>query len=107
MATLLSRLSPYNIKDNIRRAELYREIRSGQTNLKWYQYTIQPADILKPELIAYKVYGNAEMKWLVMIAAGLDDMRERLQAGSDIRLPTAAWVRQRIKHYVKLEETYG
>lgn len=103
----LSRLSPYNIKDDLRRAELYREVRKGQSDLSWFKYTIQPADALRPELIAYKVYGNAEMKWLVLIAAGLDDMRSTLSAGTDVRLPTAAWVRQRIKYYVTLEETYG
>lgn len=103
----IPRLSPENIKDDLRRAEFYREIRKGQSDLSWMQYTIQPADILRPELIAYKVYGNAELKWVVMLAAGLDDMRERLNAGTDVRLPTAAWFRQRIKHYSKLEEAYG
>jgi hypothetical protein len=104
---VISRLSPYNIKDDLRRAELYREIRNNQSTLSWYKYTIQPADQLRPELIAYKAYGNAEMKWLVMIAAGLDDMRESLTAGVDIRLPTSAWVRQKIKYYSQLEENYG
>lgn len=100
----LSRLSPYNINDDLRRAELYREIRDGQSDLTWSAYTIQPGDILRPELIAYKVYGTAEMKWLILVAAGLDDMREMLTAGTEIRLPKAAWVRQRIKAHVLREE---
>jgi hypothetical protein len=100
----LSRLSPYNIDDDLRRVALYREIRDGQSNREWLAYEIQPADILRPELIAYKVYGNAELKWLVLIAAGLDDMRERLAAGTLLRLPSPAWIRQKIKQYVALEE---
>lgn len=101
---LISRLSPYNITDDLRRAELYREIRDGQDNLDWPSYEIQPADTLRPELIAYKVYGTAELKWLVMIAASLDDMRELMEAGDTLRLPTTAWIRQRIKYHKALED---
>lgn len=94
-----SRLSPYNITDDLYRAKLYKEIREGQGANEWPVYEVQPADSLRPELIAYKVYGTAEMKWLVMVAASLDDMRERIESGSSLRLPSATWVRQRIKYY--------
>jgi len=101
MAKTISRLSPYNITDDLYRALLYREIRDGQGENEWPVYEVQPKDSLSPEFIAYKVYGTAEMKWLVMIAASLDDMRERIESGSSLRLPPAAWVRKRIKYYSK------
>lgn len=103
----LSRLSPYNIIDDLRRTELYRDIRNNQSNIKWFEYVIQPCDILSPDLIAYKVYGNAELKWLILIASGVDDMREQLLAGTSIRLPSSAWIRQQIKKYISLEQQYG
>jgi len=99
MDKTISRLSPYNITDDLYRANLYKEVREGQGEIEWPVYEVQPADSLRPELIAYKVYGTAEMKWLVMIAASLDDMRERIESGSSLRLPPAAWVRKRIKYY--------
>jgi hypothetical protein len=99
----LSRLSPYNINEDLLRAQLYREIRDGQESSEWRLYEVQPSDTLRPELIAYKVYGTREMKWLILVAAGLDDMREELEAATVLRLPEPAWVRQRIKHYVDIE----
>ena len=104
-----NRLSPLNIVDPLMRAELYREIRHAQTdrNLRgsdWGAYDIQPADVLSPELIAYKAYGLDTLKWVVCIAAGLDDPRERLEDGTTIYLPKASWLRERIRYYSGLEE---
>lgn len=101
-------LSPFNIQDPLLRAELFREIRLAQTDIKyrgpdWGYYVIQPADILAPELIAWKATGVDRLKWLVMVAAELDDTRERLQAGTTIYLPTTAWLYDRIRHYKELE----
>ena len=92
-----NRLSPYNIADDITRADLYREIRKGADD--WPEREIQPDEVLMPELIAQRFYGTDQLKWVILIAAGLDDMREELPAGEKIRLPPRAWVRERIKHY--------
>jgi len=100
MATELSRLSPYNITDPLVRNELYREIRNGQTqNNGWIEYEIQPDERLRPELSGYRVYGSNDMKWIILIASGLDDMRESLEEGSTIKLPPASWLRERILYY--------
>ncbi len=100
MATEISRLSPYNITDPLVRNELYREIRDGQTlNNGWTAYEIQPDERLRPELSGYRAYGNENMKWIIMIAAGMDDMREFLAEGVTIKLPGAAWIRERILYY--------
>lgn len=103
------RLSPLNIGDPLLRAELFREIRLAQTDVKyrgeqWGFYVIQPADILMPELIAWKAYGVDTLKWVVQAAAALDDSREALQAGERIYLPTTVWLRERIKHYCEMEQ---
>lgn len=96
MATL-SRLSPYNITDDLLRADLYREIKKGDDT--WPTYEIQPDEVLRPELVAYRVYGTDLLKWVILIAAGLDDMREQLEAGTLITLPPTVWIRERIKYY--------
>lgn len=103
------RMSPENIHDVLIRAELYREIRAAQTSdtlrKDWGVYTVQPADALMPELIAYKVYTMDTLKWVILIAAGLDDPRERLEAGTVLYLPSRAWIRERIKLYMAFEKT--
>ncbi len=98
----LSRLSIENISDSLVRARLYKEIREGQEDDEWPIYTIEPADELSPDFVAYKVYGTAELKWLILIASGLDDMRERMDSGLELRLPPVAWIRQKIKYYSSL-----
>jgi len=100
--TTLSRLSPYNITDDIMRASLYREIRKG--NDGWAGYVIQPDEVLRPELTAYRYYGTDQLKWVILIAAELDGMREPMTAGTTIRLPPIAWIRERIKYYAGNEE---
>ena len=103
---ITDRLSPKNIKDPLVRVELYREIRDAQAKRRdgWAAYEVQPADTLMPELIAYKVYKLDKLKWVVMIAARLDDSRERLQEGQILLLPPTSWIRERIKHYQQIEE---
>jgi hypothetical protein len=100
-----SRLSPYNIKDDLHRAELYRDIRLGAENKTdgWTEYEIQLGERLNPELIAYRFYGTDELKWVVMIVTQLDDIREAMEAGETIWLPPIVWIRQRIKHHTDLE----
>ena len=100
MENTISRLSPYNITDALVRSALYREIRAGAED--WTEYTIKPDEVLRPELAAYRFYGTDQLKWVVLIAAGMDDMRERLQDGDTIKLPSSTWVRQRIMYYAAL-----
>lgn len=95
--TNISRLSPYNITDDILRSDLYREIRAGMDG--WPEYEIQPDEVLSPDLLAYRFYGTDLLKWVVLIAAGIDDMREGMEAGRRIKLPPTVWIRERIKHY--------
>lgn len=101
-------LSPFGIRDGLLRADLYREIRMAQDDRvlrggEWGWYEIQPADVRSPDLVAYKVYGVDTLKWVIMIAAGLDDPRGTLEAGVRIFLPPTAWLYERIQHYRDLE----
>jgi len=100
MPTELPRLSAYNITDPLVRAELYREIRNGQAQDNgWTEYEIKPDERLRPELAGYRAYGSNDMKWIIMIAAGLDDMRGKLEEGMTIKLPGVSWIRERILYY--------
>jgi len=52
-----------------------------------------------PELAAYRHYGMEGLKWVVMIAAGVDEPRERMESGITLQLPSIQWIRQKIKAY--------
>ena len=56
-----------------------------------------------PELIAYRAYSIDTLKGVIMIAAALDDPRERVEAGTVLTLPTTSWLREHIRHYAEME----
>lgn len=96
----IDRLSPFNIAGTLRRSDLYREVRRGSQD--WPVYEVQPDEVLRPELIAYRHYGTDALKWVVLVVAGLDDMREALESGVSLALPPKAWVRERIRAYAEM-----
>lgn len=99
----VSKLSPTNISAPLYRAGLYREIRDGDPS--WATYEIQPDESLLPELTTERVYPGlgADLKWVVLIAAGVDFARMAMPVGETIALPPVAWLRQRIRHYMDVE----
>ncbi|MCD9517054.1 hypothetical protein [Photobacterium carnosum] len=98
----LSRLSPLNIQDELIRASFYKELQKGASD--WDEWEVSVDEIQMPELIALRYYGTTEMKGIVAICAGLDDMRGDLLSGSLIRLPNIKWVRTRIRYYCQFEQ---
>lgn len=100
--TQLSRLSPFNIQDELIRARFYRELRDGL--FEWEEWEVSIDEIRMPELVSLRYYGTESLKKIVAVCAGLDDMREYLEAGSMIRLPTIKWVRTRIRYYCQFEQ---
>lgn len=103
---IISRLSPENIHDELRRVPLYREIRDAQNEELegWITYEVQPIEELSADLISYNAYKTDQLKWLILVAAGVDDMRYRIPAGKKLQLPPLAWIRTRIRHYADLEK---
>ncbi|MBT2909699.1 hypothetical protein PL84_03765 [Vibrio anguillarum] len=100
--TQLSRLSPLNIQDELIRTRFYRELRNGL--FEWEEWEVSLDEIRMPELISLRYYGTDSLKKIVSVCAGLDDMRDSIDAGSLIRLPTIKWVRTRIRYYCQFEQ---
>ncbi len=107
IASTGGRLSYLNITNRLLCVELFREIRKAQEDSaargeNWGAYIIQPGETLSPDLVAYKVYGIDTLKWVIMVAAYLDDPRERLPAGTTLYLPKTSYLRERIRYYESL-----
>ncbi len=97
----MNRLSPYNISDPLVRAYLYREWREGSTD--WDQYELSLDEIAMPEKVALRYHGTPNTKLTVAVCAGLDDLRDTMQSAKVIALPSNTTIRERIRHYEKLE----
>lgn len=79
------------------RGRLIREIRQPADS--WHRWEVRLEESYRADLIAYRYYGTASAKEIVLAAAGIDNPAQRIPAGVKIPLPPAVWVRQRIKHY--------
>ncbi len=91
------RLSPFNIEDSLARGRLVKEIREPQE--EWPRYEVLEEEAYRPDLIAYRHYGTEQATQIVLAAAGIDNAEIPIEIGSQIPLPPAAWLRQRIRFY--------
>ncbi|ENC6657591.1 baseplate protein [Aeromonas hydrophila] len=101
--TQLSRLSDMQIEDDVIRSLLYSDVLAhcrteGETDV--ITHDVLQDEVYRPDLVAYRVYGNPVMRWAVSLVADVEDEAEPLPVGVTLRLPSAAWVRERIRHYM-------
>lgn len=58
-------------------------------------YVVEPGDISRPDLIAYKFYGNPTLYWIILWLNGISDPFEGMYPGSVLRIPSL----QRLAEY--------
>lgn len=47
----------------------------------------------------YRMWGIAELRWVVTLAAGLEDESQGMTVGKKLKLPPATWIREMIRHF--------
>ncbi|MEB7891866.1 baseplate protein [Hafnia alvei] len=100
------RLDDRCIADPIIRSFLHREV-IAQSQLfdgSNITYTIKLDEAYRADLVAYRVYKNSALRWVVKLVAGHESEMESLPVGDDIILPPAAWIRDRVRHYADTPE---
>lgn len=103
MQPQLSRLSDLQIDDDVIRSMLYADVLAhcrDESETDVLTHGVLLDEEYRPDLVAYRVYGNEVMRWAVSLVADVEDEADPLPVGQTLRLPTAAWVRERIRHYV-------
>lgn len=95
---------PKNFKTSVNKRNT-RMVQGGTTTtftnrLGWWERSVIPRDVddlfvtisnrqdRRPDLIAYDIYGKAELAWLVLQFNNIVDIQLELRAGMEIRLPT-------------------
>lgn len=102
-----TRLDNRSVEDPIIRAYLHREIiqqserYDDQNN---FIYTIKQDEKYRPDLVAYRAWGSADLRWVVDIIAGNEAETDALPVGKDLTFPTAAFIRDRVRHYTDSPE---
>lgn len=97
----LSRYDDRNIADPILRAELRKEVlamcESNDQNLT--NYYVLPDEEYRPDLLAFRVWGTEDLRWVVTLASGNEDESQPMVIGRKLKLPPAAWIREMIRHF--------
>ncbi|WP_426575247.1 hypothetical protein ACP179_00325 (plasmid) [Xenorhabdus stockiae] len=53
------------------------------------------------------MYKNSVLRWVVRLVAGHESELESLPIGDTLSLPSAAWIRDRVRHYADTPEVTG
>lgn len=97
----MNRLSPYNIKDPLIRASLYKEWRTGHYGQDEYEVSLD--EVAMPELIALRYHSTPRTKLTIAICSELDDLRDEIKPAKVMKLPSNIEIRDRVRYYQKLE----
>ena len=63
-------------------------------------YLVEAGDLARPDLLAYKLYQNPKLYWIILWLNGINDPFQQLYAGMALRVPTL----RRLAEYGVLEE---
>lgn len=100
----LSRLSALLVEDDILRSYLFAavlEYSADESNNEVLEYEVHQDEIYRRDLAAYRVYGNADLRWVFSVVADSEDESEPLPEGMVLRLPPASWIRETIRHFAQ------
>jgi len=105
----LSRLDNQQIADPIQRSYLHRVVRDKSLtfDLDLITHFIALDEQYRPDLVSYRVYKTPELQWMVTLIYGNEDPAAAMKAGTELRLPPLAWVREQIRHYANGGEVAG
>jgi phage tail protein X len=100
-SAVTSRLSDEKIEDVIIRSYLYRDILKSirENSVTTTAYELKHDEKYRPDLVAFRVYGNTAARWLVKLLCDTEDEERALPVGTTIRFPDIAYVRERIRHF--------
>ena len=100
----LSRLHYKQISDNpVNWTDFFRELRTPLP--VWGEFSVLPGEELNLSAIAYRIYSNTDLSYVIREALGLDDSMQRVDAGTIFYVPKPAYLRERILiHKAKAEK---
>lgn len=101
-----SRLDDRSIDDPIIRSYLHKEVlaqcnSADPTNLK---YEIRLDEVYRADLASQRCYGTMDLRWVFRLVAGHESLDEAFEPGTIYTVPSASWVRDRVRHYADTGE---
>ena len=88
----MNRTNFYNITQNDSINEydyLYHNLSRFQTKYTVSYYRVEERDLMRPDLISYKIYGTIGYWWLIMMLNGIQNPLKDMAVGDLLTLPNA------------------
>lgn len=97
----ISRLDDRSIEDPIIRAYMRQAVmeKAQSYDSDLLIYDIQSDEVYRPDLIAYRIWGTGELRWVITLVCGLEDESEAMAEGTELTVPTLAWIREQINAF--------
>ena len=86
----MNRLNFYSISTTGDERELdflYNNLTKFKMNYPAGYYLVHEDDLMRPDLISYKLYGTVKYWWLVMMVNGIGDIFTELKVGLTLQIP--------------------
>ncbi|MEE9647873.1 baseplate protein [Enterobacter soli] len=98
---MISRLDDRNISDPIIRAYMRQAVmeKSLSYDSDLISHDIQSDEIYRPDLIAHRIWGTLELRWVITLVCGLEDECEAMVEGTELTVPSLAWIRDQINTF--------
>lgn len=97
----ISRLDDRSVADPIIRAYMHQAVvaKCNSYDSDLIPHDIALDEIYRPDLIAHRVWGTVELRWVITRVCGQEDESEALPVGTTLFLPELAWIREQINIY--------
>jgi len=95
----VSRLSDESIVDPLLRPLLYRKLLAyvGDSTNTLVEYEIKEDEETNPELLAYRLYGDGNLRWIVGVMTNLPDEFMPLPVGYTVNFPPLSVIARTIR----------
>jgi len=66
-----------------------------------FLHTVDVSEVARPDLISYRVYGDSEYWWAIMLVNSISNPLEELTAGRVLTMPTLAAISRALSSEMK------
>ncbi|HAV1601632.1 TPA: baseplate protein [Enterobacter hormaechei subsp. xiangfangensis] len=106
-SNVYSRLDDRSVEDPILRSYLHKEVMAqclASDAVNNFTYEIKLDEVYRTDLAAYRCWGSMDLRWVFRLLAGHESLDEAMEPGTVFTVPSAAWIRDRVRHWADTPE---
>ena len=105
-SNVYSRLDDRSVEDPLIRSYLHKEVlaQCASSDSSNITYEIKLDVVYRTDLAAFRCWGNMDLRWVFRLVAGHESLDEAMEPGTIYTVPSAAWIRDRVRHWADTAE---